>query len=249
MRTPVWRATASSASFRGTPSSISVTVRSKGDAAAACCDRTGAVTATSNPANGIRNRMVGLLRLRSPTRGGESRRPPGPSPAGVDHLGERRESFVDGAGGERDGEPVAGCDRAAHRDIHVVPALELRHDLAQGRIVEHESAAGPPEVVSERDARRRAQHAVRVEHATIARPQAEHRVVPPFPGPQGDPPGRHHDLEVVVLRVRTHVEAGAEIFRSEEHTSELQSPYDLVCRLLLEKKNRTINRLSLRYIL
>src|SRR5207248_11079013 len=30
--------------------------------------------------------------------------------------------------------------------------------------------------------------------------------------------------------------------RSEEHTSELQSPYDLVCRLLLEKKKRkTIN--------
>src|SRR5438094_6494413 len=28
--------------------------------------------------------------------------------------------------------------------------------------------------------------------------------------------------------------------RSEEHTSELQSPYDLVCRLLLEKKTRTI---------
>src|SRR5207248_7611391 len=26
------------------------------------------------------------------------------------------------------------------------------------------------------------------------------------------------------------------IDRSEEHTSELQSPYDLVCRLLLEKK-------------
>src|SRR5438094_2814991 len=28
-----------------------------------------------------------------------------------------------------------------------------------------------------------------------------------------------------------------EVRRSEEHTSELQSPYDLVCRLLLEKKN------------
>src|SRR5437867_8388043 len=27
--------------------------------------------------------------------------------------------------------------------------------------------------------------------------------------------------------------------RSEEHTSELQSPYDLVCRLLLEKKKPT----------
>src|SRR5699024_11362186 len=28
-------------------------------------------------------------------------------------------------------------------------------------------------------------------------------------------------------------------FRSEEHTSELQSRFDLVCRLLLEKKNAT----------
>src|SRR5207248_9615284 len=29
--------------------------------------------------------------------------------------------------------------------------------------------------------------------------------------------------------------------RSEEHTSELQSPYDLVCRLLLEKKKKEHN--------
>src|SRR5207248_11086265 len=28
------------------------------------------------------------------------------------------------------------------------------------------------------------------------------------------------------------------LVRSEEHTSELQSPYDLVCRLLLEKKKQ-----------
>src|ERR1022692_4611694 len=28
-------------------------------------------------------------------------------------------------------------------------------------------------------------------------------------------------------------------WRSEEHTSELQSPCNLVCRLLLEKKNKT----------
>src|SRR2546426_6884009 len=38
--------------------------------------------------------------------------------------------------------------------------------------------------------------------------------------------GRHH------RRVRAHV-------RSEEHTSELQSPCNLVCRLLLEKKKQT----------
>src|SRR5438094_10445169 len=32
--------------------------------------------------------------------------------------------------------------------------------------------------------------------------------------------------------------------RSEEHTSELQSPYDLVCRLLLEKKKTAHRRPS-----
>src|SRR5437867_7934263 len=32
--------------------------------------------------------------------------------------------------------------------------------------------------------------------------------------------------------------SSAEECRSEEHTSELQSPYDLVCRLLLEKKKK-----------
>src|SRR5207248_10947944 len=31
--------------------------------------------------------------------------------------------------------------------------------------------------------------------------------------------------------------------RSEEHTSELQSPYDLVCRLLLEKKKSKCTQL------
>src|SRR5207248_11167385 len=34
------------------------------------------------------------------------------------------------------------------------------------------------------------------------------------------------------------VNGGRFIPRSEEHTSELQSPYDLVCRLLLEKKKK-----------
>src|SRR5207248_11512031 len=32
--------------------------------------------------------------------------------------------------------------------------------------------------------------------------------------------------------------------RSEEHTSELQSPYDLVCRLLLEKKKKIADNVN-----
>src|SRR5437868_11210832 len=41
--------------------------------------------------------------------------------------------------------------------------------------------------------------------------------------------------EVAALRERVAL-AIAEALRSEEHTSELQSRFDLVCRLLLEKK-------------
>src|SRR5437867_9204890 len=43
--------------------------------------------------------------------------------------------------------------------------------------------------------------------------------------------------EYVLPHVRALL-ARLEDVRSEEHTSELQSPYDLVCRLLLEKKNK-----------
>src|SRR5258708_12034208 len=49
----------------------------------------------------------------------------------------------------------------------------------------------------------------------------------------------------IALRVEGHtygtaVTGGGGSCRSEEHTSELQSPDHLVCRLLLEKKNKTI---------
>src|SRR5207248_5160480 len=42
--------------------------------------------------------------------------------------------------------------------------------------------------------------------------------------------------DAIAVQART-LASCTELFRSEEHTSELQSPYDIVCRLLLEKKN------------
>src|SRR5256885_11362264 len=39
---------------------------------------------------------------------------------------------------------------------------------------------------------------------------------------------------------RTHPKLESTCARSEEHTSELQSPCNLVCRLLLEKKKTTL---------
>src|SRR5690348_17523108 len=55
--------------------------------------------------------------------------------------------------------------------------------------------------------------------------------------------GEHADLRRIVLRGHVRdVEAERRVVRdrrrSEEHTSELQSPVHLVCRLLLEKKKK-----------
>src|SRR5207244_8319127 len=47
-----------------------------------------------------------------------------------------------------------------------------------------------------------------------------------------------HDRAVLAERAR---EGKREAGRSEEHTSELQSPDHLVCRLLLEKRKKTEN--------
>src|SRR5256885_6753515 len=45
---------------------------------------------------------------------------------------------------------------------------------------------------------------------------------------------RYREVAADLARART--------YRSEEHTSELQSPCNLVCRLLLEKKKKPIPR-------
>src|SRR5699024_11574136 len=45
----------------------------------------------------------------------------------------------------------------------------------------------------------------------------------------------------VIKPVLNHLITGRAFLRSEEHTSELQSRFDLVCRLLLEKKRRRVH--------
>src|SRR2546426_9281549 len=51
--------------------------------------------------------------------------------------------------------------------------------------------------------------------------------------------GRGLDQELPQDRAPRRAERLADADRSEEHTSELQSPCNLVCRLLLEKKKKT----------
>src|SRR5207248_5621793 len=61
------------------------------------------------------------------------------------------------------------------------------------------------------------------------------------PAHDGHADGAHdlaQHLDGALLRDREALRL-ADVERSEEHTSELQSPYDLVCRLLLEKKKTT----------
>src|SRR5256885_6596430 len=77
-------------------------------------------------------------------------------------------------------------------------------------------------------------------YTTLFRSHGMTRVVD---GEDGLGPGRDScgdrgrvDVQRIGLHVHEH-RAGAHVLdRSEEHTSELQSPCNLVCRLLLEKK-------------
>src|SRR5436190_11414903 len=49
---------------------------------------------------------------------------------------------------------------------------------------------------------------------------------------------RMEDDELRITTVKRRVARARQLHRSEEHTSELQSHSDLVCRLLLEKKKK-----------
>src|SRR5947207_7392989 len=55
-------------------------------------------------------------------------------------------------------------------------------------------------------------------------------------------PGARADRRARALRAPRHPVPGRASGRSEEHTSELQSHSDLVCRILLEKKKRMKTR-------
>src|SRR5260370_25923348 len=59
----------------------------------------------------------------------------------------------------------------------------------------------------------------------------------------GEPTGLA--LKVEAQRQQMHVLEGHDRWRSEEHTSELQSHLNLVCRLLLEKKKKNKRNINL----
>src|SRR5690348_17718111 len=54
-------------------------------------------------------------------------------------------------------------------------------------------------------------------------------------------PPSHGQVRAILSNYGTYLGRSARGPRSEEHTSELQSPVHLVCRLLLEKKNNKTN--------
>src|SRR5262245_63001336 len=71
--------------------------------------------------------------------------------------------------------------------------------------------------------------------------------------PGGDSPNERRDHDRQVELAHDRLQAGRDTRRrrdgnrSEEHTSELQSLRHLVCRLLLEKKKKTLNKKQKRY--
>src|SRR5215216_8205180 len=65
-----------------------------------------------------------------------------------------------------------------------------------------------------------------------------HDALPIFPPPGAGPSGRTAGMSLPVGSGGRQGGRAPSVERSEEHTSELQSPDHLVCRLLLEKKKK-----------
>src|SRR2546430_8279596 len=75
----------------------------------------------------------------------------------------------------------------------------------------------------------------------------DHRALPGVPGGGGPGGGGDHRIRRTprvraAAGLRTTCRQHAAVLRSEEHTSELQSQSNLVCRLLLEKKKTRISK-------
>src|SRR5689334_23496247 len=73
----------------------------------------------------------------------------------------------------------------------------------------------------------------------VPRGQGRPARAPPVGGDRAAPPAQAGTDEVGALSQRRDNAACRAVRRSEEHTSELQSQFHLVCRLLLEKKKKT----------
>src|SRR5205807_4873885 len=83
-------------------------------------------------------------------------------------------------------------------------------------------------------------------YTTLFRSITQISNISPTFGPPGRKQGRLRLSDAICARVPPQVKqksaASAAFLRSEEHTSELQSPCNLVCRLLLEKKKKKKNK-------
>src|SRR5437879_11305895 len=73
--------------------------------------------------------------------------------------------------------------------------------------------------------------------------QPQFRAIADGGGPLA-PNARNYAENLIPAALKEMESRAAKAKRSEEHTSELQSPMYLVCRLLLEKKKKTRTKLS-----
>src|SRR5207244_2673782 len=130
--------------------------------------------------------------------------------------------------------------------VHAV-AAEQRFD-SRGELVVVERF---PEIVVSPDAQ--ADHAIRRVVLCREKEDGDIRVAAKLQAEADPVDSRHEHVQSHQLRVKLieciHRLAGVgdRLYRSEEHTSELQSPDHIVCRLLLEKKNKKKTVISFAY--
>src|SRR5690606_16926263 len=152
--------------------------------------------------------------------------------------GRRRRAQVQRVA-ERD-DPVTDRDQVRIAQLHdgQPVRIDLEHRDVRVRIAADDLLLElPPVLEHDRDPLRALDHVV-VRQDVAVRPEDEARPAT-LPGRRRRLPAPEEVLERRAAGPATPSTAGP---RSEEHTSELQSRENLVCRLLLEKKKKETNR-------
>src|SRR5438105_11275345 len=146
--------------------------------------------------------------------------------------------------GGLDGQPLLSTGRNGHVQVHRVGRDLIDRTLLAPEASTHDADLGTVVVLHNRDFIRLDPLVPRrchFERGRKVRPQLESMHAAGMIASRhllmDDSAARRHPLYVAGSNAPAMAHAVA-VFRSEEHTSELQSRVDLVCRLLLEKKKQ-----------
>src|SRR5690348_10336422 len=147
------------------------------------------------------------------------------------------------------------CNKTARASVAASPVQPAQAAKSMTRSNDHDAHRQSQEGKVQRQQQQAGNQHPETQHRQEAEKSAQHQQQPdgnPQPSRRGlaqpaqaaSRPTRKQSLPAIEVKIQPPLVSVGHVYtvprRSEEHTSELQSPVHLVCRLLLEKKKKTV---------